>query len=243
MIKKIITLVVFFFSFCSAQSIGPVVSVPKIDYDFSNAPIGTSVEHSFVIFNGGGALLTLSSVKSSCSCITATLDKNSLVPGDSAHLDIDYISKGKANPEDTYVIVKTNDPNNPNLKLFVTRAYPDNKPTLSGMPIDSSFRPIADYPESEHNFGTIKQGQVVEYFFQVRNNGNTTLTINDIKTSCGCTAAVVKKKELFPGDWTQIRVQFDSSGLSGKVTRIVSVTTNDPKHPRKLLTILADITK
>ena len=243
MIKKIITLVVFFFSFCVAQSIGPVVSVPKIDYDFSNAPAGTSVEHSFVIYNGGGALLTLSGVKSSCNCITATLDKNSLMPGDSAHLDIDYVSKGNANPEDNYVTVKTNDPNNPDLKLFVTRAYPDNKPTLSGIPIDSSFHPAANFPETEHNFGSIKQGQVVECFFIIKNSGNTTLIIKDIRTSCGCTAAVVKKKELLPGDSSQIRVQFDSAGLNGKVNRVISITTNDPIHPRKSLTIFADVTK
>ncbi|MHB1686052.1 MAG: DUF1573 domain-containing protein [Ignavibacteriaceae bacterium] len=243
MIKKIFTLVIIFFSLSIAQTIGPVVSVPKIDYDFSNVPAGTSVEHSFVIYNGGGALLTLSDVKSSCNCITAKLDKNKLVPGDSAHVDIVYISKGKTKPEDTYVTIKTNDPNNPNLKLFVTRAYPDNKPTLSGMPVDSSFHPAAYYPETDHDFGFIKQGQVVEYFFSIINKGNITLVIKDIKTSCGCTAAVVKKKELLPGETAKLRVQFDSAGLNGKVSRVISITTNDPKNPRKVLTILADVTK
>ncbi|MHB8581259.1 MAG: DUF1573 domain-containing protein [Ignavibacteriaceae bacterium] len=243
MIKKIFTLVFFAFTLSIAQTIGPVATVPKIDYDFSNAPAGTSIEHSFVIFNGGGALLTLSDVNSSCSCITAKLDKNKLVPGDSAHVDIVYISKGKTNAEDTYVTIKTNDPNNPDLKLFVTRAYPDNKPTLSGIPIDSSFHPAAYYPETEHDFGSIKQGQVVEYFFSIINNGNITLIIKDIKTSCGCTAAVAKKKELFPGETAQLRVQFDSAGLNGKVTRVISITTNDPKSPHKVLTILANVTK
>jgi len=243
MIKKVFSLVFIFFSLSIAQTVGPVVSVPKINYDFSNAPAGTSVEHSFVIYNGGGETLTLRDVKSSCKCITAALDKNELVPGDSAHVDIVYVSLGKARPEDTYVTIKTNDPNNPDLKLFITRAYPDNRPTLSGMPVDSSFHPVAFYPENEHDFGVIKQGQVVDYIFKITNKGNNTLNIKDITTSCGCTAAVVKNKNILPGDTGEIRVQFDSSGKIGKVSRTVFITTNDPKNSRKLLTINADITK
>ncbi len=243
MIRKVFSIVFFCFSFIAAQTIGPVVSVPKIDYDFSNAPAGTSVEHSFVIYNGGGELLTLKDVKSSCKCITATLDKNELVPGDSAHVDIVYVSSGKNRPEDTFVTIKTNDPNNPDLKLFVTRAYPDNRPTLSGMPVDSLFRPVAFYPESEHDFGTIKQGAVVDYIFRVVNKGNNTLNIKNITTSCGCTAAVIKDKNILPGGTGEIRVQFDSSGKIGKVSRTVFINTNDPKNSRKLLTITADITQ
>ncbi len=240
---KIFSFIFLFISLVYAQSIGPVVSVPKIDYDFSHAPIGTSVEHSFVIYNGGGSLLKLGNLKTNCKCISANLDKNELAPGDSAHVDVTYVSKGNGNPQDNYITIKTNDPNNPDLKLFITRAYPNNRPTLSGMPVDSSFHPTVSFQEISHDFGTIKQGKVVDYIFKFSNTGNTALIIKDITTSCGCTAAVAKSKEILPGDTGELRVQFDSAGKIGNVTRMISVVTNDPKSPRKILTINAEITK
>ena len=243
MVIKIISLIFLFMSFEIAQSIGPVVSVPKIDYDFSNAPNGTSVEHSFVIYNGGGSLLKLGDLKTNCKCITANLDKNDLAPGDSAHVDVIYVSKGKGSPQDNFITIRTNDPNNPDLKLFITRAYPDNKPTLSGMPVDSSFHPTITFKEISHDFGTVKQGKVVDYIFKFSNTGNTALIIKNITTSCGCTAAVAKSKEILPGDTGELRVQFDSAGKIGNVSRMISVVTNDPKNPRKILTISAEITR
>ncbi len=243
MVIKIFSFVFLFFSLLLAQPIGPVVSVPKIDYDFSNAPIGTSVEHSFVIYNGGGSLLKLGDLRSNCKCITANLDKNELNPGDSAHVDVTYVSRGNSNPQDNFIMIKTNDPNNPDLKLFITRALPDNRPTLSGMPVDSSFHPTIYFKENSHDFGIIKQGKVVDYIFKFSNTGNTALIIKDITTSCGCTAAVAKSKKILPGDTGELRVQFDSSGKIGNVTRMISVVTNDPKNPRKILTINAEITK
>ena len=47
------------------------------------------------------------------------------------------------------------------------------------------------FPETQHDFGIVKEGQKVEYTFKFQNNGTESLIIKDVKTSCGCTAAVV----------------------------------------------------
>ena len=248
MLKQILALFVFFCAVAIAQSVGPVVSVPQIDYDFTHVSEGSSLAHVFIIYNGGGAVLKLSDVKTSCKCITASLDKTTLVPTDSARLSVNYTNVGSSSHLDNYVTINTNDPNNPNLRIFITRAVPRTGPTLSEMPKDSvggqlSPAPIIYFPETEHNFGKMKQGEVSSYTFKFINKGNSTLRIRDITTSCGCTAALVKDKEIAPGKEGEVRVDFDSSGKMGKLVRKVTILCNDPKDVYKTLLIYADVEK
>ena len=69
------------------------------------------------------------------------------------------------------------------------------------------------------------------------------LEIKDIKTSCGCTAALASSKLLKPGEEGTIKVDFDTANRFGKTNRTISITTNEPETPVKILTIYADITK
>ncbi len=69
------------------------------------------------------------------------------------------------------------------------------------------------------------------------------LTIKDIKTSCGCTAALLSQDSLAPGQDGTIKVELNTKNRSGKMSRTVTVQSNDPKDPAKVLTIYADIVK
>ena len=62
-----------------------------------------------------------------------------------------------------------------------------------------------------------------------------------MKASCGCTAASPSKKELMPGESTNIDVTFNSKGSKGPQTKIVTVTTNDTDKPTVSLTIRGNI--
>ncbi len=248
MLKKFLALFVFFCAAAAAQSVGPVVSVPQIDYDFTHVAEGSSLGHVFMIYNGGGAVLKLWGVKTSCKCITASIDKTTLQPTDSARLNVSYTNIGNSSHLDNYVTIKTNDPNNPDLRIFITRAVPRTGPTLSEMPKDtvggtSSPAPIIYFPVTDHNFGKMNEGQVSSYIFKFYNKGKATLRIRDITTSCGCTAALVKDKEIAPGKEGEVRVDFDSSGKSGKLVRRVTILSNDPKSVYTNLLIYADVEK
>lgn len=247
MIKRILLYILFISLSAAAQAIGPRVTIPQLNYSFTNVPQDSSFEHTYMIYNGGGGMLTLGEVKTSCKCITATLDKNTLSPTDSARLVVSYTNIGRSSSADNYVSIKTNDENNPNVRIYITRVVPTNAPTLSSMPIDSlgttSNSPVIYFPVMQHDFGKIKQGTIVDYTFKYYNKGGTVLTIKNIQTSCGCTAAVVKDKNVDAGKEGEIRVQFDSTGKSGKLVRQISVMSNDPKNKFELLKIYADVEK
>jgi len=81
------------------------------------------------------------------------------------------------------------------------------------------------------DFGSINKDEIVKHDFEIKNNLDKILTIKDISTSCGCTASSAKKKNLAPGESTQITVEFNSKGYQGQTAQFVYVNTNDPANP------------
>ncbi len=246
MVKKLLTVSVFFCAVLFAQAIGPRVTVPQVDYNFSNIAYGTTVLHTFILFNGGGSALKLSDVRTSGKYIIASLDKTIIQPADSANLFVEYTNLSNSGRLDNYVSIKTNDPTNPDLKVFVTKATPQTGPTLAYMPkdslSDSTKGPRISFEETEYNFGTIKQDTIVSHIFKFVNKGDSVLHIKHISTSCGCTAAVPKNKDIAPGKEGEILVKFDSSGKFGKLVRTISVMSNDPEESAKTLFIHVNVT-
>jgi len=87
------------------------------------------------------------------------------------------------------------------------------------------------------DFGEIESGKTVELNFEFENTGDTPLTIKNIETSCGCTTTQLEKKVYKPAEKGVIPVKFFSGGYSGKVTKSITVTSDDPDNPYKRLTL------
>ncbi len=87
------------------------------------------------------------------------------------------------------------------------------------------------------DFGKIYKGQKVEHIFKFENQGNTDLNISKVKTSCGCTAAILTNKTIPAGKTGEIKTTFNSGSYKGKVTKSITVKSNDPGSPNYTLTI------
>ena len=244
MLSKVISFFILFYSLTLGQVLGPTVSVPGIEYDFGNVQPGSTLSHRFVLYNGGDGTLKLYVLRTSCRCVSAILDRYEVSPSDSANLQVTFNPSKELGDHLEFIYIKTNDTNNPELKLQVkaTVLKTENQLFTTNAPFTKVSGPRTDFPVKEHDFGKIKQGSVVDYTFKFYNKGDASLKIKDLYTSCGCTAAVVKKKILEPGQEGQLRVEFDSAGRSGRGMRQVTVKTNDPVNPTTLLKIYADIT-
>lgn len=103
-------------------------------------------------------------------------------------------------------------------------------------------QPNAVIKPMSYNYGSIVQDSVVTTIFVITNEGTDNLKINDIKASCGCTAAVVGKTDLKPGESTDIKVSFDSKGKSGKQDKTITVITNDPNNKTIKLAFTGNVT-
>lgn len=224
--------------FLSALSFAQKATVETANYDFGNITQGETVSYEYKITNNGKAPLVIEKVKASCGCTAAEPDKNELAPGESTIIKVSFNSTGRSGKQNKNVFVYTNDPNAKELKLsfagnIVEQGKDDKKIEQAKI----------DFKESQHDFGVVKEGKVVDYTFKFKNAGGTELEIKDVKTSCGCTAALLSSKKIKPGKEGTIRVELDTKNRSGRISRNITVMTNDPNEPNKILTIYADIQK
>lgn len=93
------------------------------------------------------------------------------------------------------------------------------------------------------DFGQVKEGEVYKHVFIFKNEGAKLLNIKDITTSCGCTASEIKKKELLPGESTEVEVKFNSKGYSSPIQQFVYVNTDDVDNPVIRFIIKANVVK
>lgn len=91
--------------------------------------------------------------------------------------------------------------------------------------------PKAVAVEDFFDWGSIRQGDVVEHKFQLRNTGTADLLIKKVTSSCGCVAAVASANTIPPGQTGEVSAKFDSAGRQGPSRKTVSVFTNDPTTP------------
>ena len=108
-------------------------------------------------------------------------------------------------------------------------------------------QPKIVFKDEAKDFGKIKQGDEPKFEFVFKNDGDAVLTIKNVETSCGCTAALVSDKDdnktvkFEPGKSGKIKVVFNSRGYQGEVTKYIYVDSDDPLAPRLQLKITAAV--
>ena len=102
--------------------------------------------------------------------------------------------------------------------------------------------PVMSFERAEHDFGTIKEGDVVETSFAFTNTGKSDLIILDARGSCGCTVPEYPKNTpIVPGETREIKVKFDSANKPGNQTKTVTLT-NNTERGRDILRIKPMVT-
>ena len=101
----------------------------------------------------------------------------------------------------------------------------------AGLGAAEEGRPRIALDEPVFDFGTVDRGARVDHTFRVPNRGGATLRIDHVKSSCGCTVAVLSEREVPPGGEARVAVSLDTARLAGRTTKTVNVYTNDPEAP------------
>lgn len=105
----------------------------------------------------------------------------------------------------------------------------------------SAQGPTIFFENPDFNFGQIFKGQKIDHIYKFENRGNDVLNIGKVKTSCGCTAAILTSNMIPPGKTGEIMAVFSSGSSTGNVTKSITVISNDPDHPSYNLTISGEI--
>ena len=100
----------------------------------------------------------------------------------------------------------------------VAEAAPDQKP--------EGPLPVINFESTDHDFGTITEGQKVSYTYKIKNTGEAPLIIQSAQPSCGCTVPTFSKDPIPVGGSGFVTAEFDSSGKPGINNKTITVTTN-----------------
>lgn len=86
--------------------------------------------------------------------------------------------------------------------------------------------PVFEFANTDHDFGTINEGQVVEYTYAFKNTGDAPLIIQSAQGSCGCTVPEWSKEPIPAGGTGFVKAKFDSNGKPNIQNKTVTVTAN-----------------
>ena len=83
-----------------------------------------------------------------------------------------------------------------------------------------------EFYKTAHDFGTLKEGEVVECTFNYKNIGDAPLILLYVEADCGCTVPEYSKGKILPGEDGKIKAIFDSNGFRNNIYKTIDVETN-----------------
>ena len=95
-------------------------------------------------------------------------------------------------------------------------------PTATGLVCD---RPVFD-------FGEVRADLAVTNTFILRNAGTGTVSIVNVRPTCGCTTTALATNQLAPGAVAELRATLSLVGRTGHQNKAIFVETNDRLNPR-----------
>lgn len=93
------------------------------------------------------------------------------------------------------------------------------------------------------DFGKAPAGEVIKHTFYFTNTGSQKLVLHSVSPACGCTAAADWTREVPPGGFGQIPIQFSTANFTGPVAKGITVASNDKAQPSTQLQIKGTVWK
>ena len=73
---------------------------------------------------------------------------------------------------------------------------------------------VIKFTQEKHDFGKIKQGVPVTYFFEFKNISDKPVVVENASASCGCTIPEKPEKPIAPGATGKIKVQYNAAAVA-----------------------------
>lgn len=89
--------------------------------------------------------------------------------------------------------------------------------------------------EASWHFGEVPPDEQPSHAFRIKNEGDQKLIIESAYSSCACVILELPEKEIEPGEEAELIATFDPYGYEGDVTKNITLKTNDPENPEKII--------
>ena len=99
-------------------------------------------------------------------------------------------------------------------------------PVTANSPTDTVNVAKMNFSIDTFYFGTVNEGDVINYQFEFENSGAMPLLIHDARSTCGCTIPKWPKAPIEPGNGGVINVEFNTENKEGYQHKPVTITAN-----------------
>lgn len=101
---------------------------------------------------------------------------------------------------------------------------------------DNSPKPSFKFDETQYDFGTVNEGDIVEHTFGFTNTGQAPLIIDKATASCGCTVPQWPHDPIPAGGNGVIKVRFNSTNKPNQQIKTITISANtDPSLTRLII--------
>lgn len=210
-----------------AAAVVPGATAAKIQFaapvfEFGRIAAGTVVNHDYVFTNVGAAPLVVTGVLPSCDCTAVGKWSARLEPGRTGRIPIRFNSAGYGGAIDKWILVASNDPDQPKVKLVLRGTV--WKP-IEVSPPNAVFATAADAPASETKV------------IRITNNTDEPLILSPPESRNR--AFAVELKTVRPGKEFELRVTTVPPPGAGTVPGLITIKTNSAQVPVIAVTALA----
>ncbi len=107
------------------MKVAPHLKIDEPLHDFDKISQGERVTTEFRIVNSGQSQLEIRQLKGNCACITASIDKMKLQPGESAEIKVTFDSTQRKGNQQKSITVYSNDPTAPAQRMTIRARVDD----------------------------------------------------------------------------------------------------------------------
>ena len=103
--------------------------------------------------------------------------------------------------------------------------------TTAPAPVPNKTDEFIKFNEEKHDFGKLKQGIPVTYYFEIKNISDKPVIVEYATASCGCTVPEKPEKPIMPGETAKLKVQYNASSVAS-FTKDVTVKLAGVEQPK-----------
>jgi hypothetical protein len=106
--------------------------------------------------------------------------------------------------------------------------------TASSTSAESTTLPVMKFEKTEYDFGSVVEGDIVNYTFRFTNTGKAPLIINKATATCGCTVPQWPKDPIGVGETGEIQVKFNTTNRRNMQNKYVNINANTKPEVTRL---------
>ncbi|HNP17747.1 MAG TPA: DUF1573 domain-containing protein [Fulvivirga sp.] len=99
--------------------------------------------------------------------------------------------------------------------------------------------PRVSINEDTHDFGRVRQGNVVTKEFIITNTGLSDLVIHKVSPNCTCLKGILDSEKIKSGKSATLKVSFDPEDRRGNQQKSITLYSNDPRSSTLRVTVKA----